>query len=283
MAFTGQEPGGGSYPDLWRRLQRVGLNADEARSYLVLLGHPQFKALELAARARVPRQKIYEVLECLVEKGFARVVLERTKLFSAVEPDLALPAFLDRKRRLAEQELAQATQCSSKLVEDLKAAYSGGVGGRGALEFLHIIAEPAQSAAQYRRLLGEVKGEYLEFSRSPYAVGVLDEELVRQAGLRGVSCRVLVDPAALDARRIRRLQVALASAGVQVRLAAPLPLKLALFDRCRGLIALLDPVVTRPAWTSLLFDHPGFGEAMRALFESHWAASQEPQQDADEA
>ncbi len=72
-------------------------------------------------------------------------------------------------------------------------------------------------------------------------------------------------------------------ARVQVRLAAPLPLKLALFDRCRGLIALLDPVVTRPAWTSLLFDHPGFGEAMRALFESHWAASQEPQQDVDEA
>src|SRR2546430_5699294 len=34
-----------------------------SRSYLVLLGHPKFKALELAARAHVPRQKIYEVLE----------------------------------------------------------------------------------------------------------------------------------------------------------------------------------------------------------------------------
>ena len=73
----------------WRRLQQLGLNAYESRSYLVLLGHHKFKALELAARAHVPRQKIYEVLDSLVEKGFAQVVQEKTKLFSAVEPSLA--------------------------------------------------------------------------------------------------------------------------------------------------------------------------------------------------
>lgn len=61
----------------WRKLQQVGLNAYEARSYLVLLGHPRFKALELAARAHVPRQKIYEVLDSLVEKGFSQVVQEK--------------------------------------------------------------------------------------------------------------------------------------------------------------------------------------------------------------
>ena len=62
------------YQRFWKRLQQIGLNAYEARSYLVLVGHPKFKALELAARAHVPRQKIYEVLDSLVEKGFAQVV-----------------------------------------------------------------------------------------------------------------------------------------------------------------------------------------------------------------
>src|SRR6478672_6348862 len=75
----------------WRRLQQIGLNAYEARSYLVLIGHPRFKALELAARSHVPRQKIYEVLDSLVEKGFAQVIQEKTKLFSAVDPSLAVP------------------------------------------------------------------------------------------------------------------------------------------------------------------------------------------------
>ena len=81
----------------------MGLNAYEARSYLVLVGHPRFKALELASRAHVPRQNIYEVLDSLNEKGFAQVVQEKTKLFSAVEPGLAIPAYLERQRQQLEQ------------------------------------------------------------------------------------------------------------------------------------------------------------------------------------
>src|SRR6266702_5724049 len=100
-----EELGEVDFQRFWRRLQQLGLNAYESRSYLVLLGHPKFKALELAPRAHVPRQKIYEVLDSLVEKGFARVVQERTKLFSAVEPNLAIPAYLARKRQLLEHEI----------------------------------------------------------------------------------------------------------------------------------------------------------------------------------
>src|ERR1700722_20055486 len=93
------------YQRFWRALQNLGLNAYEARSYLVLLGHARFKALELAPRAHVPRQKIYEVLDSLVEKGFARVVQDRTKLFSAVEPNLAIPSYIARRRQALEHEL----------------------------------------------------------------------------------------------------------------------------------------------------------------------------------
>src|SRR5512145_2558348 len=91
----------------WRRLQQIGLNAYEARSYLVLVGHPRFKALELAARASVPRQKIYEVLDSLMEKGFAQVVQEKTKLFSAVEPGIAIPAYLERRKENLDAELEE--------------------------------------------------------------------------------------------------------------------------------------------------------------------------------
>src|SRR5277367_5544584 len=94
----------------WQRLQAIGLNAYEARSYLVLVGHPRFKALELASRAHVPRQKIYEVLDSLVEKGFAQVVQERTKLFSAIPPDQAVPSYLARRSTALQMELADQTR-----------------------------------------------------------------------------------------------------------------------------------------------------------------------------
>ena len=253
----------------WRRLQQLGLNAYESRSYLVLLGHPKFKALELAARAHVPRQKIYEVLDSLVEKGFAQVVQEKTKLFSAVEPSLAVPSFLARKRQAMEQELTDQSRAASAVIDDLSAAYSGGQGGRGTLDFLRIVTEPAQTAAEYRRMLSEVKSEYVEFSRPPYAVDPLDEQLVKQARLSGVSCRLLIEGATLEERHRQSLQD-YSSAGVEVRQASSLPMKLAVFDGRRGMVALLDPVLTRPAWTAVVFDHDGMGQAMQGLFEDHW-------------
>jgi sugar-specific transcriptional regulator TrmB len=247
----------------------MGLNAYEARSYLVLVGHPRFKALELAARAHVPRQKIYEVLDSLVEKGFAQVVQEKTKLFSAVEPGLAIPSYLSGKRKAIEQEFTEQSRNATALVEDLNEAYSEGQGERGTLDYLRIVSEPVQTAAQYRRMLAEVQTEYLEFSRPPYAVDPLDEQLVKQARLRGVRCRLLLAAGTLDADHRQRLED-YEQAGVEIRVAESLPMKLAVFDCLHGMIALLDPVITRPAWTAVMFDHAGFGEAMRGLFEDHW-------------
>jgi sugar-specific transcriptional regulator TrmB len=256
----------------WRRLQQLGLNAYESRSYLVLLGHPKFKALELAARAHVPRQKIYEVLDSLVEKGFAQVVQEKTKLFSAVQPSLAIPGYLGRKRMVLEQELTDNGRAGVALIDDLKSLYSEGQGGRGTLDFLRIVTEPSQTAAEYRRMLSEVKREYLEFSRPPYAVDPLDEKLVKQARAAGVNCRLLLEAGSLDEDHRARLNE-YEAAGVEIRIAQALPMKLAVFDCRDGMIALLDPVITRPAWTAVVFQHEGMGAAMKGLFEDHWRRS----------
>lgn len=253
----------------WRRLQQLGLNAYESRSYLVLLGHSKFKALELAARAHVPRQKIYEVLDSLVEKGFAQVVQEKTKLFSAVEPSLAVPSYLDRKRQLLEHELADQGRIAGGLIDDLKALFSEGQGGRGTLDYLRIVTEPGQTAAEYRKMLSEVKSEYLEFSRPPYAVDPLDEKLVKQAAATKVSCCLLLESSTLDDAHRQRL-AEYTAAGVEVRQTESLPMKLAVFDGHQGMIALLDPVITRPSWTSVVFNHDGMGKAMRGLFEEYW-------------
>lgn len=257
------------FQKFWRRLQQIGLNAYEARSYLVLVGHPRFKALELAARAHVPRQKIYEVLDSLVEKGFAHVVQEKTKLFSAVEPEMAIPAYLERRGQQLEHELSEQSRLGIDLVGDLKESYSEGQGGKGTLDYLRLVSDPNQTATQYRKMLADVREEYMEFSRPPYAVDPLDEQLVKQARRRGVRCRLLIEAVAVDEQHRARL-AEYASVGIEIRQVDSLPMKLALFDGRYGLAALLDPVVTKPRWTSIVFEHDGFAEAMRGLFEDRW-------------
>jgi sugar-specific transcriptional regulator TrmB len=253
----------------WRRLNQVGLNAYEARTYMVLLGRPRFKALELAARAEVPRQKIYEVLEGLLEKGFASVIQEKTKLFSAVDPGLAVPNYVAHRHEELQTLIAEQGRVAEALVDDLNTAYSEGQQGRGTLDYLRIIAEPGQTAIQYRRMVQEAQTEYLEFARPPYAVDPMDTRLVIEARARGVVCRLLLEGLVIDADHRERLND-YQEAGVEVRRTDSLPMKLAVFDGKRGMIALLDPLVTRPAWTAVMFEHPGMSEAMKGLFEDYW-------------
>ena len=264
-----REPPDLMFQRFWQRLQGMGLNAYEARSYLVLVGHPRFKALELAARARVPRQKIYEVLDSLVEKGFAQVIQEKTKLFSAVPPDQAIPSYLARRAQDLEHLLAEQARTGQDTVNELMASYAEAQGGAGTLDYLRIVNDPGQIASHFRRMLVEARSAYLEFSRPPYAVDPLEAELVMRARARGVSCRVLVEQGTLDAVH-RQFLADYQSAGAEVRQITKVPMKLAVFDARQGLIALLDPVITKPAWTSVVFDHAGMGEAMTGLFEAYW-------------
>ena len=122
----------------------------------------------------------------------------------------------------------------------------------------------------YRQLLSEVRQEYLEFSRPPYAVDPLDEQLVSKARGRGVACRLLIESGTLDERPPSAAGRLCSRAGVEIRQADSLPMKLAIFDGERGLLALLDPVITKPTWTAVVFEHSGMCEAMRGLFETYW-------------
>ena len=135
----------------------MGLNAYEARSYLVLVGHPRFKALELAARAHVPRQKIYEVLDSLVEKGFAQVIQEKTKLFRRFRRIRPSPATSRGGRRRSKQQLAEQSRGRQGDGRRSDGRLRGRAGRRGTLDYLRIVSDPGQIAAQFRRMLAEAR------------------------------------------------------------------------------------------------------------------------------
>ncbi len=253
-----------------RRLQDVGLNAYESRAYLVLIGHSRFKALEVAGRAHIPRQKIYEVLDSLIEKGFVRVVQGKAKQFSAVEPRLALEGHLARKREAFDREWQERRRLATLLSGDLSTVFADGNQGRGPLDYLRIVADTRQIAEEYRRLLAQSQQEYLEFARPPYAVDPVGEPIIGQLIEKGRKCRLLFDSRALEDEEEQRQLEHLRKVGADVRVATELPLKLALFDKQCGMISLDDPVVSHPQITALVFEHKSLASAMRSLFDDFW-------------
>jgi hypothetical protein len=170
---------------------------------------------------------------------------------------------------MLQNELTEQSRLASGLIEDLRTSFLEGQDGRGTLDFLSLVNDPMQTAVHYRRMLATAGREYVEFSRPPFAVDPLDEQLVKDAATRGVNCRLLIEKGAIDDVHRHRLRE-YRGVGIEIRFAERLPMKLALFDSKCGLVALLDPVLTRPSWTAVVFEHEGFAEAMAGLFETYW-------------
>src|SRR5436309_5072400 len=87
------------------QLTRLGLTSYEAKAYLALLRRDSLTAAQAARLANVPRQRIYDVLASLVEKGLAAARPGQVAKYAAVAPDLALERLVsDRRQQLVELE-----------------------------------------------------------------------------------------------------------------------------------------------------------------------------------
>jgi sugar-specific transcriptional regulator TrmB len=88
------------------QLTALGLNKYEARAYLALLGYEKSSAVEVANRAQVPRQRIYDVLASLLDWGMVVTTDGRPVRHTALHPAVALPSMLEVRRiqQLTEHE-----------------------------------------------------------------------------------------------------------------------------------------------------------------------------------
>jgi len=77
-----------------KALQKIGFTLYEAKVYKALISHPNSTGYELAKHSQVPRGKVYEVLESLVEKGVALIINEPEKqIYQALPYELLLSRY----------------------------------------------------------------------------------------------------------------------------------------------------------------------------------------------
>ena len=104
------------------RLIRLGLPSYEAKAYLALTRRDTSTAAQVARLSGVPRQRIYDVLASLVEKGLASARPGKVVKYAATAPEQAMDVLVARQRR----QLAAAEDDASALVEELTPAFEAG-------------------------------------------------------------------------------------------------------------------------------------------------------------
>ncbi len=73
-----------------QELKKLGLTEYEVKVYLTLLSEGAKKGGEVSKLSKVPHGKTYEALISLVDKGFVSVLTVKPKVFTAINPALAV-------------------------------------------------------------------------------------------------------------------------------------------------------------------------------------------------
>jgi HTH-type transcriptional regulator, sugar sensing transcriptional regulator len=249
------------------QLQRLGLTSYEARAYVALTGRDSFTAAQVARVAGLPRQRIYDVLGSLVQRGLAAARPGNVVKYAPTEPGLALELLVATRR----EELRELERGAAATMHTLTAAYTAGRQQTDPLEYIEVLRDPGAINARFGELQASVKREILVFTKPPYArppqENVEGLEVVRSHEARSIyEFSVFDDPAVAEG--VRRF----IDQGEQARFVPKLPLKLVIIDETIVMFGMQDPVAANtPELTMMMVEHPSLATLLKMAFNAYWA------------
>ena len=249
-------------------LAGLGLTGYEAAAYVALTRRGRATGAEVARLADLPRQRIYDVLDGLVGRGFATVEPGRPARYTAVAPQQALDTLLAGHRAAVEQLERRAAEAIALLTP----AYRDGRDANDPLGFIELLRGSA-IGPRFEELQESARREILVFTKPPYAVepaeNVAGLELLR----RGVVARSVYERSVYDDEAVVGAVRHFVDAGEQARVVDELPLKLVLIDERVALFA-MEPVAGATELTVMVVEHPAFAGLLKLAFERAWSAGE---------
>ena len=248
------------------RLTRLGLTTYEGRAYAALIRRESFTPAQVARESGVPRQRIYDVLGTLVQKGLASARPGAQVKYAAIGPELAVERLLALQR----EGLASLERDGASVIEELTPEFVAGRSHTNPLEYIEVLRDRTAINRRFDELQAQVEREILVFTKPPYArppaENVEGIAVSRTHEARSVyELSVLADPSSREA--VTRFM----EAGTQARFVDQLPLKLVIMDESIVMFGMDDPVAASDGVTIVVVEHPSLALALKITFETVWA------------
>jgi len=247
-------------------LTQLGLTTYEAKAYVALLGRDSFTAAQVSRQAGLPRQRIYDVLGSLVEKGLASSRPGAVVKYAAVAPELAVDRLVaEHRRRLGDLEHA-----ASRAIADLQPAYRSGLEHTDPLEYIEVLRDAGAINERFGELQASVKDEILVYTKPPYATKP-QENVEGLKVTRSHRARSVYEMSAFDDPAFIAGVERFVEAGEEARFVESLPLKLVIIDETIVMFGMQDPVGSGGDLTIMVVEHPSLAQTLKTSFEATWA------------
>ncbi len=251
--------------DLVTQLTRLGLTSYEAKAYLTLIRRDSFTAAQVARQSGLPRQRIYDVLGSLVQKGLAAARPGNVVKYAATPPELAIELLLASHR----EQLARMERDAQLMVTDLKPAFAAGQEHTDPLEYIEVLRDKRAINERFAELQAAVKREILVFTKPPYATPP-QENVEGLAVIQTHDARSLYEFSVFDDAAVARGVQRFVEAGEQARFVPSLPLKLVIIDETIVMFGMEDPVAGSAELTIVVVEHQSLAKVLKTAFNAIW-------------
>lgn len=240
-------------------LDVFGVSADDERIYRSLLRQPGTSPEELGRATGRTARSVRLSLNRLADLGLVTELTGVQPRLIATRPDVAVDVLAARKQ----QELTRVQAEARTLLDELPGASTPGPG-----EHVEIVTGREAVAHRFSQLQQLTKDELLVLDRPPYAQDSSEPNSSEFDLLkRGVRCRGIYAPEALDLPGyLNGLRDAVA-AGEEARIHTAVPMKLAICDRSAALLPLSQD---KPSDSALVVYASTLLDALTSLFELLW-------------
>ncbi|MEE8168653.1 MAG: helix-turn-helix domain-containing protein [Candidatus Hydrothermarchaeales archaeon] len=262
-----------------RNLLKLGFSAYQAKVYAGLLALSETKAPELVDLVDVPKARIYQILDELLEMGVVRKKPGRPIKYAALPPNKGLENMLKWKKEKSERELILLTEAKDGLIEGLHALYGKGETRVATKGFMEIIPAGEISEVETKRAYGSaVKGISVLTGVFEYLPRVISE--IEKAVQRGVKVKVLLlDPGKLrggsDKIQDEVVKVLEGMENVEFRFAEDMPLRGTIVDS-RIAIFSVDEGKLLPFQKEIgITENENMASALTLYFEALWDKAKE--------
>jgi sugar-specific transcriptional regulator TrmB len=249
------------------QLTRLGLTSYEAKAYLALIRRDSYTAAQVARQSGLPRQRIYDVLGSLVQKGLAAARPGSVVKYAATAPELAV----DRLIALHRQELAEMERDAREMIDELTPSFEAGQVHTDPLEYIEVLRDRRAINERFAELQAAVKREILVFTKPPYATPPQENIEGLQVVTRTHAARSVYESSVFDDPAFTEGVRRFIEAGEEARFVPELPLKLVIIDETIVMFGMQDPVAGSAELTIVVVEHPDLAKVLKTSFEATWA------------
>ncbi|HUP83458.1 MAG TPA: helix-turn-helix domain-containing protein [Candidatus Limnocylindria bacterium] len=251
--------------DFVAQLTRLGLTSYEAKAYLTLIRRDSFTAAQVARQSGLPRQRIYDVLGSMVQKGLAVARPGNVVKYAATPPDVAISQLVAVQR----EDLDRTEGAAKQMVADLEPAFEAGQRETDPLEYIEVLRDKRAINERFAELQNAVKKEILVFTKPPYATPP-QENVEGLEVIQSHEARSLYEFSIFDDPKVARGVERFVEAGEQARFVPTLPLKLVIIDETIVMFGMEDPVAGSSDLTIVTVEHQSLAKVLKTAFNAIW-------------